>query len=399
MQIGKVLRNMNPNRATWLEIDLNAIRNNVRQIRKQIHSECMIMGVVKANAYGHGAVPVAQALQQEGSEQLAVATLGEALELRKANIEIPILVLGFTPLTHVESAVLNDLSLTLYDRQSAEAINEAAKQHGLQATVHVKVNTGMNRLGLAVADSAEFVAHLQRFPNIRVSGIYTHFATADEKDLTHTLAQFNQFKHLVQSLTKRNLCPPIVHAANSAATLTLEETHLNMVRPGIALYGLHPDPASCRLPRGYRPALTWKAQVAHINDVQKGDAVSYGREYIATQQSKIAVLPVGYADGFPRKPQHWEYVLVGGRPAPIIGRVCMDQTMIDVSHHFSISEDTTTGGSQHLSVAQGDEVILIGNQGDASLTAEDIAIQIGTNNYDVVSRILSRVPRIYIGNQ
>lgn len=387
---------MKPNRATWLDIDLSAVHNNVRQLRRLIRPDCKIMGVIKANAYGHGAIPIAKAILQEGVEQLAVATLGEAIELREADITAPILILGFTPLNQLENAAELDLSLTIYDAQSAEALNAAAGRRSKQAKVHIKVNTGMNRLGLPIAETAKFLSKFQNFQNLNAEGIYTHFATADEAEQEHTLAQFSQFKKLINELKENDICPAIVHTANSAATIALPETHFDMVRPGIALYGLHPDPQSCRLPSGFRPALTWKAEVTHINYLQKGDAVSYGREYVATEQSAIAVLPVGYADGFPRKPQHWKYVLVNGRPAPIVGRVCMDQTMIDISHHLSVSEDAIAkGGSQQQSVAQGDEVVLIGSQRDASLTAEDVAIQIGTNNYDVVSRILSRVPRIY----
>lgn len=357
--------------------------------------------MVKANAYGHGAVKVAQTVLKAGAGRLAVATLTEALELRNAAIDAPILVLGYTPTDLFALAVANNITLTIYDLESAQALDYQAAQQSKNAVVHVKVNTGMNRLGLRPEACLAYLTHLNTLENVQVEGIYTHFATADEADQSFAIEQFNRFQTMLATLKKADLRPLIAHAANSAATLTLPQTHLDMVRTGIAIYGLDPDPKSCRLSAEFRPALTWKAQVAHVNQLTPGESVSYGREFTSKQTTQIAVIPVGYADGFPRKPQHWNHVLIQGKPAPIVGRVCMDQTMVDISAMRPASDSTPSRQAKRFDkdtrgIKQGDEVVLIGCQNGTNLSAEEVAEQIGTNNYDVVSRILSRVPRIYV---
>ena len=344
------------------------------------------MAVIKANAYGHGAVRIAQTALDAGADSLAVATLSEALELRSANVCAPILVLGYTPLHDVLDAIQAQVTLAVYDLELAQALEHASGQSGHRASVHIKINTGMNRLGIRPDAAPAFVRALQKFTNIDVEGIFTHFATADEADLAFTHSQFAQFTALLQTLEEADLRPPVAHAANSAATLMLPRTHLQMVRPGIALYGLHPDPETSRLPASFRPALRWITQVAQRQILQPGDSVSYGREFVASKPMTVAVLPVGYADGFPRKPYNWGEVLIAGQRARILGRVCMDQTIVDVT--------TIEMGANK--VHQGDEVILIGRQGSAELSVDNIAERLSTNNYDVVSRILSRVPRIYV---
>lgn len=361
----------------------------------------MLMGVVKANAYGHGAVRVAKTVLKAGADRLAVATLTEAIELRNAAINAPILVLGYTPADLFALAVANDITLTIYEPESAQALNHHAAQQSKRAVVHVKVNTGMNRLGMRPEECLDYLAYLKTFENVNGEGIYTHFATADEADQSFALEQFKRFQTMLTTLEQANLRPSIAHAANSAATLSLPETHLDMVRTGIAMYGLHPDPKSCQLSAEFRPALTWKAQVAYVNRLSPGETVSYGREFTSYESTQIAVIPVGYADGFPRKPYHWNYVLIKGQPAPIVGRVCMDQTMVDISALHPTSNGTPSPHAKRLDedlhgIKQGDEVVLIGCQNGTSLSAEEVAEQIGTNNYDVVSRILSRVPRIYV---
>jgi alanine racemase len=373
-----------PNRPTWLEIDADALTNNVQQIRKRIPPLCLLMGVVKANAYGHGALATAQVLWSAGCDRFAVAALAEGIELRAGGLTAPILVLGYTPTWLVSDALEHHIALTVYDLSTAEALNQAAAQVNQQAVVHVKVNTGMNRLGLLPEAVPSFLLELQRLPYLHVEGIFTHFATSDLGDKTFALEQFTRFQTLLNQLTQMGLRPSIAHAANSAATLTLPETHLDMVRCGITLYGLHPDADDTPLPDGFRPALQWKAQVAQVMQLRAGDSVSYGQEFVATQPMTVAVIPVGYADGFPRRPYHWGSVLIHGRPAPILGRVCMDQTIVDVTA-------TVQAGS---AVQQGDEVVLIGRQGSVEVTAEEVGRRLHTINYDVVSRILARVPRI-----
>jgi alanine racemase len=227
---------------------------------------------------------------------------------------------------------------------------------------------------------------LTALDGLAVEGIFTHFATSDETDKTHAEAQFTRFQALLDALRRVGLRPPLAHAANSAALLTMPHTHLDMARSGIALYGLDPDMTQCTLPAGFRPALAWKARVTQVSDLAPGEAVSYGREFIASRPMRTATLPIGYADGFPRRPQTWGSVLIHGQHAPILGRVCMDQTVVDVT-----AIEAATGP-----VRQGDEVVIIGRQGEANLSAEIASARVGTNNYDIVSRILARVPRIYV---
>ncbi len=371
-----------PPRPTWLEIDLAAVANNVRQLRGRLSRTCRLMAVVKANAYGHGVGPLAKAALAAGADYCAVATLGEAVELRQAGISAPILVLGYTPPWQTAEAVHHHITLTLFDDDTARAY---AAVVGGRLTVHVKVNTGMNRLGVASEAVVSFLSVLKTMPNLEVEGIFSHFATSDELDKSHAWRQFACFQEVLHAATNAGLRPPLAHAANSAALLTMPDTHLDMARSGIALYGLDPDAEQCPLPDGFRPALAWKAIVTQVRQLAPGDAVSYGREFIAQAPMTVATAPVGYADGFPRRPFTWGHVLIGGAPAAILGRVCMDQCVVDVSAQAA-----------RQGVHLGDEIVMIGRQGDAVIRAEDAAARVGTNNYDIVSRILPRVPRVYL---
>lgn len=374
-----------PPRTTWIEVSRSALANNLSLLRRSISSTTQLMAVVKANAYGHGLGETALILQTAGADQFAVATLQEAVELRLTGIERPILVLGYTPAWQTEIALAHAITLTLFDLETATAMHDCAFSHGQRLTVHLKVNTGMNRLGVCPSTAAVLLTALVQLNGLYVEGIFTHFATSDEADRRHAEAQFALFSWLLDELARTGLRPPLAHAANSAALLTMPHTHLDMVRSGIALYGLDPDMEQCRLPVGFQPALTWKALVTHVSDLEPGEAVSYGREFIAHHPLRIAVLPVGYADGFPRKPHNWGSVLIHGRAAPILGRVCMDQCVVDVTAIEAVSGP----------VRKGDEAILIGRQGDAEITAEEASRRVATNNYDIVSRILARVPRLY----
>ncbi len=372
-------------RPTWIEISRQALANNVRRLRAQIGPERTLFAVVKANAYGHGADLVAPEVLAAGADRLAVAAVNEAVALRRSGVAAPILVLGFTPEELGETLVQEDLVATLYDLQVAQAWSHRAQALGTRIRVHVKVDTGMHRLGVYPEEALDFLAALARLPGLEVEGLFTHFSSADEADKRYTLEQLLRFTELVAALAERGLRPPLVHAANSAATLTVPASHLDGVRCGIALYGLHPS-SETPLDSGFRPVLSWKARVAQVKRLEKGAPVSYNRTYVAPSPRMAAVVPVGYADGFPRAPRTWCHVLVHGRPAPILGRVCMDQTVVDVSEHFAAGQP----------VALGDEVVLIGRQGDVEVTAEAIAERLGTINYDVVSRILSRVPRVLV---
>lgn len=370
-------------RPTWLEIDLDAIRNNARLLRQMVGPERTLFAVVKANAYGHGATLVAPAALAAGADRLAVAAVNEGVELRTAGVNAPILVMGYVPPWQASALLDYGLTAAIYNIEVAQIFSQIAEGAGGTISVHVKVDTGMHRLGLYPDAVPAFLQALSRLPGLQVEGIYTHFSSADEGDQSFTQRQLAQFTALVDTLREVTLCPPLIHCANSAATLSLPAAHLNGVRSGISLYGLHPS-AETRLPEGFRPALRWVAHVAQVKALQPGDTVSYGNTYVAERPRTIAVLPIGYADGFPRSPRTWGHVIVGGHLAPIRGRVCMDQTIVDVTEIFAAGAE----------VAPGDEAVLIGQQGDLILSAEAIAERLETINYEVVSRLMARLPRI-----
>jgi alanine racemase len=373
-----------PSRPTWIEISRSALVNNVKQLRTLLTPPCLLMGVVKANAYGHGAVATSQIMMEAGVDRLAVATLDEALELRAGGLTVPILVLGYTPGELALKAVEHEITLAVVDLNTAAEIAGAAQALGKIARVHLKVNSGMNRLGVPADGVVPLLEAMARMEGLEVEGIFTHFATSDT-DRAYADEQFGIFRRSLEEATAAGLRPPIAHAANSAATLTMPHTHLDMVRSGIALYGLDPDVDDTPLPSGFLPVMSWKAAVAQVRDLRPGDPVSYGREFVADRPITVATIPVGYADGFPRRPFHWGSVLIHGQPAPILGRVCMDQCVVDVSAIAS-----------QQPVLQGDEVVLIGRQGEAEISAAEAGRRIGTINYDVVSRILGRVPRYIV---
>jgi Alr-MurF fusion protein len=313
---------------------------------------------------------------------LGVATVREAIPLREAGIYAPVLVFGYVPHWQMREAVRLGLTLTLYSIESAQALSRAAQALNQAVKVHVKVDTGMGRLGIRAERFAEIVELLHditELPHLETEGIFTHFAMADAQDLTHARIQLARFQNVLQCIDAELLRPSLVHAANSAAILSLSEAHFDMVRPGIALYGLDPS-SEVRLPAEFRPALSFKTQVAQVKDIPEGECISYGCTYTTNRPTRVAILPVGYADGFRRAPTNWGSVLVHGQEAPLLGRVCMDQCIIDITH------------ISHVRV--GDEVVLIGRQGTASLTAEQVAQRLGTINYEVVSEILARVPRV-----
>lgn len=368
-----------PGRPTWVEIDLDAIGRNVRHVAETVGPDVEILAVLKADAYGHGAVQVGRTALNNGAHWLGVACLGEALALRREGISAPILSLGYTPAWQSRDAVLADVVTTLYSFETALALSRAATDLGRVARAHVKVDTGMGRLGLLPDEVVPFLRRVIALPSLEIDGLFTHLASADDADLAYAHQQLGAFGRITESLRSEGLLPRRVHAANSAAILRLPASHYNMVRLGIAMYGLDPSPAA-PCPPGFRPALSFKSEVAQVKDLPAGSAIGYGCTYQTQRPSRIAVIPVGYADGFRRGPRHWSYVLVRGEQAPIAGRVCMDQTMIDV---------TDIPG-----VRQGDTVVLIGAQGDRAITVEQVAERLGTINYEVVSEILARVPRL-----
>jgi alanine racemase len=372
------VRLLRPGRPTWLEVDLEAIAHNVRRVVEIVGPEVAVMAVLKADGYGHGALRVARTALNNGARYLAVASINEGATLRRSGVAAPILVLGYTPAWQARELALDGLSATVFNLEVARALSRAARELDSLVRVHVKVDTGMGRLGLLPGEVVPFVQDLRRLPGLVLEGIFTHFSVADS-DAGYTRWQIERFRQVLGALADAGVDFPLVHAANSAAILTMPESHFTMVRLGVAMYGLHPSP-QVPCPPDFRPALAFKTQVAQVKTLPAGSCVSYGNTYQTTGEQRIAVVPVGYADGFRRAPRHWGEVLVRGQRAPIVGRVCMDQTMIDVT---AIPD-----------VRQGDEVVLIGEQGGEQITAEDVAERLGTINYEVVSEILARVPRV-----
>ena len=362
--------------STWIEVDLGAIENNVRQVR-QITS-VRVMAVVKADGYGHGAVEVARAALRSGASWCGVARVEEALELRSAGIEAPILVLGYTPAERVEGAIAARVSLTVWSLEHVQQAVGAAERSGSPARLHLKVDTGMSRLGAQPEEALEMARRLAREPGVVFEGLFTHLACADDANPATTDAQGQVFRQLLGRLEAEGLRPPLVHAANSAASLGRPDLYFDMVRLGIAMYGLHPS-AACPLPPAFRPALAWKSVLSQVKSVVPGQGISYGHEYVTTTEERIGTAPVGYADGFRRGIPN--QVLVGGKIVPVVGRVCMDQIMLQL--------DTVP------EAREGDEVVLIGVQGGERISAEQVARRWGTVNYEVVCGIGRRVPRFY----
>ncbi|MHB0875851.1 MAG: alanine racemase [Anaerolineae bacterium] len=365
-----------PERPTWVEIDVEVLAENTRLICRAVGVP--VIAVLKADAYGHGAVRVARVVTANGAASLAVACLSEAKVLRQAGVRAPILVLGYTPPWQAREAVRLEVATAVFGDEQADALSRAARALGSLARVHVKVDTGMARLGLTPEETPSFLGMLSRLPGTQVDGVFTHFGSADDPDSGYTERQLDAFLRLLAVLEQQGLRPPIAHAANTAAALTLPAARLDAVRVGIGLYGLQPS-ATVALPQGCRAVLAFKTTVGQVKVVPAGTFVGYGKAHLTEGERRIATIPVGYADGFRRGPANWGEVLIRGRRCPIIGNVCMDQAMVDVS--------------QEPDVAKGDEVVLIGRQGAAGISADEVAVRLGTVAYEVVSAILARVPR------
>ena len=367
---------------TWAEIDLEAIRKNVRSFVRHVGPGVQVMAVVKANAYGHGAVPVARAALEAGATRLAVHRLTEGIELRQAGIEAPVLVMGYTPPAGASAFVEWNLTPSTITEEFVQALSAQAAGQGKTIPVHVKVDTGMSRYGLLPAEVVPFLQAARALPGIRVEGLFTHFATADASDQTWVRQQIAEFDHVIAAIRNAGIDIPIIHAANSATTMKLPEAHYNAVRPGIAMYGMKPSSEWEPVFELY-PALTLKSTVSRVRELPVGAGVSYGRTFVTSRPTMAALVPVGYGDGYHRILSNKGVVLVRGRRAPIIGRVCMDQFVIDV---------TGIPGVQ-----QNDEVVLVGWQGGEQVSAEEVGRLAGSINYEVTTGLLPRVIRRYKG--
>ena len=371
---------MNLPRPTYAEIDLAASRHNIRRICEIVGPKVKVLSMVKAEAYGHGMQAIARVAQESGVSMLGFATLSEAMSLDDHIVTLPKLIVGWTPDWQAEEAIENDIICTMFDLDTAAAFARTAQAMGKVAHVHVKVDTGMGRLGFMPDEAPAAIAQIKSMTGLEIDGLFTHFSKADESDRSYTLGQIEKFKRVLEQVKAKGIEIPIKHAANSPGILRYPEAHFDMVRPGIIQHGLDPsDDVPC--PDDFKPVMTLKTMIASVKTLPPGSRVSYGGTYITQGYEKIAALPIGYADGFRRKPNNWGEVLVHGRRAKVIGRVCMDQAMINVSHIDDVK--------------QGDEVVLIGSQGEDRIRAEDVARQLDTNNYEVTSMVMARVPRIY----
>ena len=362
----------------YVVVDLDAIKQNILAVSRR--AGVPVMAVVKADAYGHGAVPVAKHLEKNVSF-FGVSSMDEALELRTAGIEKPILILGHSTVGAYPFAVEKDIRLAIFSLEDAKALSEEAQRQGRTARIHFALDTGMSRIGFQVTEeAADICAEIAKLPGLMAEGLFSHYATADSADLTRARAQGERFDRFAEMLKARGLEIPILHLSNSAGVMNFTD-HYQMVRSGIVTYGLYPsdevDPADLEL----RPALSWDSRIAHLKELPAGREISYGGTYVTAKPTRVATVPVGYADGYKRSLSGKFHVLIEGKPAPILGRVCMDQLMVDVT---DIPEATLDS-----------QVVLIGKSGGETVTMEEISEAAGSFNYEMAVSISRRVPRYY----
>lgn len=370
-------------RPVWAEVDLGAVAHNVKEIRRITASPAKVMAIVKANAYGHGAPQVSQVALDNGAERLGVAILDEALQLRMEGFSVPILVMGYTPPEEADTVVRHGITQTVYTWEQALALSKAAQKLDREAFVHLKIDTGMGRIGfLPTEEAVQVMVKIASLPGVNVEGAFTHFATADIRDKSFAQRQLQLFHNVLNDLAARGVTIPIKHAANSAGIIDMPESHLDMVRPGISIYGIYPSQEVQKDRISLKPAMALKAKVSFVKEVAEGTTVSYGCTWRAAQKTRIASLPLGYADGYTRLLSNKGHALIHGTKVPVVGRVCMDQCMLDVG--------------QVPQTKIGDEVVLFGRQGQQVLPVEEVAEQIGTIPYEVVCMVSYRVPRRYL---
>ncbi len=372
-------------RPVWAEINLDTIATNTKNIKKLVGDKELI-AIVKADCYGHGAVDVVPTLLENGASRLAVAMLTEAIELRENNINAPIVILGYTPLYLGEELINYDIEQTVYDLDYAKELSKIALSFNKKAKIHIAIDTGMGRIGfLPGDDTVKTINEVYNLEGLEVIGIYSHFSTSDEKDKSYANEQLFKFKKVIADLKALGIEIPLKHISNSGAIIDMPETYLNGVRPGIILYGYYPSKEVSNDNLSVKPALTLKAKVAHVKELHKDMYISYGKTFKTNKKTIVATLPIGYGDGYPRALSENAKVIVNGKFASILGRICMDQCMIDVTDIENIKT--------------GDEVIILGGEVDLKFNADDMAEALGTINYEILCRIKSRIPRVYIKNK
>lgn len=378
----------------WAEIDLKAIAHNIKELRRITQPQARLMAVVKANGYGHGAVEVSRCALQNGAALLGVARIEEGLQIRKAGINVPILVFGYTHPQQAGDLIQYNLTQSVHTTATARELSQAALSLAAKIKIHVKVDTGMGRLGLLPqnfqsdqlekinSDTIAETLAIANLDGLELEGIFTHFASADSADKTDTEYQLDLFLNYRKDLQKAGLNPPLAHAANSGALLDMPRSHLDLVRPGIAIYGLYPSDEVDRKRILLKPAMALKTKIIQLKNVPAGFKISYGSTHTTQQPTTIATVPIGYADGLNRGLSSRGRMLVGGQRVPIVGRVCMDLTMLDV------------GDVKNVQV--GDEVVVFGKQENKTLSVDEMATMLNTINYEIVTGISARVPRIYL---
>ncbi len=366
-------------RPTWAEIDLNAVRHNLYCIKGILSENMNVMAVVKANAYGHGITEVSRVLVESGVNYLGVATVDEAMTLRTSGLDVPILVLGSVLAEEARAAVDNDITLTLCNPALLNTLSNITLNKGTIPKVHINVDTGMGRLGVWHEEALEFIREVEARGNIDIEGVYTHFSSAGRDKLV-TRMQINDFEKVIEDMESCGIHVKYRHAANSIAVVDWKQSHLNLVRPGILLYGVYPKKDFAGK-LSLKPVMNLKTRIVHLRDTPAGRAISYGRTYITQKDTKIATIPIGYADGYGRILSNKAKALVKGRLVRVAGIVTMDQTLLDVGHIKGVSI--------------GDEVVLIGKQGESEISIERIAKLAGTIPYEILSAITDRVPRVY----
>lgn len=369
-------------RPIWAEIDCDKIEHNLRLVRSRVGGDVKIMGVVKADAYGHGAAAVSKSLLHAGADCLAVASLEEAVELRDAGIDADILILGYTQPSWAAEVVEGGFIQTVYHLGLARALSDQARRQGKTARIHIKIDTGMSRIGIEPERSLPLIRELAAMDGLSLDGLYTHLSCADDEGgEEYSRIQLDRFDTLIADLKSRGIEPPALHAANSAASLRWDRSHYGMVRPGIILYGLAPSDAMKEQMAVFKPVMSIKSTIVEIKTVPENTKISYSGTFVTRRPTRVATLPAGYADGFSRRLSNRGRVLIDGCEAPIIGNVCMDFMMVDVT-------DIPAVGIEN-------EAVLVGRQGGLEITMDEIAAILGTINYEVASLIGKRVHRVF----
>ena len=366
---------------TYAKIDLNAVLHNINEIKKKIGHSVKIMAIIKANGYGHGAIALGDFLKNE-VDYYGVATIEEAMELREYGIKLPILILGYTSPSQYLKLVENNITQTVYTVEMAEEMSKVGSICGQNAKIHIALDTGMTRIGFQVDEKGILeIEEISKCSNLVVEGLFTHFACADESDKSYSKLQIDRYDDFVRLLEEKGINIPIKHMCNSAGIMEFDHHHFHMVRAGIITYGLYPSQDVNKNAVKLKPALEWKTHVINVKTVDAGYGVSYGITYITENKTKIATLSIGYADGYPRALSSKARVLIHGEYAPIIGRICMDQMMIDVTHIYNVDIE--------------DEVTLVGKDGNNIISIEELSDIAGSFNYEFACGIGNRVSRIY----